>query len=274
MKRATVLVAVAPICAALLAAHAAASVAPVHGRSAYYVCEGSGKPTVVLEAGSPDDSSVWRAVQASVARFTRVCAYDRAGLGRSEPAAASGRTALTQVGDLHALLSAARIRGPYVIVGHSWGGALAQLFATRYVRETAGVVLLDPFYFTPAMVSHLRPGFGPGPVTKVEHVDLLGSIKQLQAIRSFGSLPLVLVTHGTPSLNSDALTFDRAVVARSSNGVLVTARASTHMIPLAPPKGQPAVVVAAIRGVVQATRRGRRLPGCRSLFPGLDVGCR
>src|ERR671936_2115301 len=96
--------------ARLAAVTAAALVAAVHGRvpvdghAMYYRCEGSGHPTVVLEAGSPDTSAVWQWVEPALARVTRVCAYDRAGLGRSAPAPRTQhRTARTQVRELHSL---------------------------------------------------------------------------------------------------------------------------------------------------------------------------
>src|SRR5439155_3464994 len=135
----------------------------------FYECEGHGSPTVVLDAGSPDSSSAWRWVQPALARVTRVCAYDRAGIGRSAPAPAEQhRTAQTQVSDLHELLGKAHIPGPYVVVGHSWGGMLARLFAHDYPRDTAGAVLVDATtfpYLTPEKARRLprartREGIG------------------------------------------------------------------------------------------------------------------
>jgi pimeloyl-ACP methyl ester carboxylesterase len=105
---------------------------------------------------------------------TRVCAYDRAGLGQSAPAPATRRTARTQVEDLHALLSAARIPSPYVVVGHSWGALLARIFA-HDPRATAGVVLVDATtfpYLTPATAARL-----PRKKTR-EGIDLAATITE------------------------------------------------------------------------------------------------
>ena len=80
----------------------------------------NGSPTVLLEAGLGDSSAVWNRVQPEAAKFTRVCSYDRAGLGKSEPASAP-RTIEAVVEDLYALLTSAKISAPYVLVGHSLG---------------------------------------------------------------------------------------------------------------------------------------------------------
>jgi pimeloyl-ACP methyl ester carboxylesterase len=98
---------------------AASGFVTVNGHRMYYECTGSGRPTAVLDAGSPDTTTTWRWVQPRIARFTRVCAYDRAGLGRSAPARSGHRTPKTQVREFRLLLEKARIPGPYVLVGHS-----------------------------------------------------------------------------------------------------------------------------------------------------------
>ena len=131
----------------------------VGGHRMYYECSGQGGPTVVLDAGSPDTSATWRWVQPQIAQGTRVCAYDRAGLGRSSAAARGRRTPQTQVHELRVLLDEAKIPGPYVVVGHSWGGLLARLFAYVYPHQTVGAVLVDATtfpYLTPATARRLR----------------------------------------------------------------------------------------------------------------------
>ena len=113
----------------------------VEGHRMFYECSGTGLPTVVLDAGFPDTSTTCRSVQPQIARPTRVCAYDRAGLGHSAPPPRGHRTPRTQVRELRLMLAAAKIPGPYVVVGHSWGGLLARLFAYVYPTQTSGVVL-------------------------------------------------------------------------------------------------------------------------------------
>jgi pimeloyl-ACP methyl ester carboxylesterase len=103
---------------------------------------GTGTPTVILEAGLSAMSSVWGWIHPEVARFTKVVAYDRAGLGWSDPDGASF-TALNAACHLHDLLTVSGIESPYVIVGHSMGGLLARMFAAQYVDEVAGMVLVD-----------------------------------------------------------------------------------------------------------------------------------
>jgi pimeloyl-ACP methyl ester carboxylesterase len=106
-------------------------------------CVGTGAPVVVLEAGLGDGLLTWDAVQDSIAAFTRVCAYDRAGFGWSDPGPAP-RTSAQEVGELHALLRAAALPAPYVLVGHSMGGLNVRMYTFRFPGEVAGLVLVDP----------------------------------------------------------------------------------------------------------------------------------
>lgn len=115
----------------------------VGGHRLHIHCLGEGSPTVILEAANGGMSAHWVRVQQQVAKATRVCAYDRAGLGWSE-SGPEPRDAAQISSELHALLTnAAGIRGPYVLVGHSYGGLYARMYAERYSEEVAGVVLVD-----------------------------------------------------------------------------------------------------------------------------------
>jgi pimeloyl-ACP methyl ester carboxylesterase len=105
--------------------------------------EDHGGPTVVLESGTMAFSSYWAWVQPEIAKFARVVAYDRAGLGWSEPGP-KPRDAQHIAMELHTALRNAGIEGPYVLVGHSEGGLYAPVFATLYPDEVAGLVLIDP----------------------------------------------------------------------------------------------------------------------------------
>jgi pimeloyl-ACP methyl ester carboxylesterase len=105
-------------------------------------CVGQGSPPVVLDAGLGDFSAQWVRVQREVSGTTRVCTYDRAGMGWSKMGL-EPRDARQISGELHTLLSKAGIEGPYVLVGHSFGGMYMQTYAARYPEEVAGVALVD-----------------------------------------------------------------------------------------------------------------------------------
>lgn len=113
------------------------------GRKMNLYCLGKGSPTVVFEAGLSSWNMVWVDVQPVIARYTRACSYDRAGLGFSDPGPRPA-TAANIVSDLHALLKAGGIRPPYVLVGHSAGGLYVRLYADEYRSEVVGMVLVDP----------------------------------------------------------------------------------------------------------------------------------
>ena len=105
-------------------------------------CTGKSGPTVVLIAGAGDFSFDWGLVQSGVSRFARVCSYDRAGLAWSDPGP-TPRTMRQDAYELHTLLKAARIKAPYVLVGHSIGGLIARVYAEQYPDEVVGMVLVD-----------------------------------------------------------------------------------------------------------------------------------
>src|SRR4051794_16226399 len=115
----------------------------VGGYRLHINCVGTGSPSVVIDAGWGDWSASWSSwVQPEAAKTTRVCTYDRAGMGWSE-AGPLPRTAETFARELHTLLHNARIPAPYVLVGHSAGGLTARVFAHAYAAEVAGVVLIE-----------------------------------------------------------------------------------------------------------------------------------
>ena len=129
----------------------------VDGRKLYVECQGTGSPTAVFISGYRNNAAIWTTPPAAgvvpvfiaVAKFTRVCAYDRPGtildathLSRSDPVSMP-RTTEGVVFELHDLLDAAKIEGPYVLVAHSLGGLFARLYAATYPGEVAGLVLVD-----------------------------------------------------------------------------------------------------------------------------------
>jgi len=114
----------------------------VDGYRLHLNSRGEGSPSVVMDAGLGGSSLVWSWVQPEVAKVTRVCTYDRAGLGWSDPGP-SPRTSRRIVEELRIALARAEVPGPYVLVGHSFGGFNVRLFAYLYPNEVAGLVLVD-----------------------------------------------------------------------------------------------------------------------------------
>ena len=166
----------------------------VGGHRLHLSCTGSGTPTVVLEPGAGGMSSILGWIAPAVARATRVCVYDRAGRGWSEPAdsAQDGAQIAT---DLHTLLQRGHVPGPYVLAGHSFGGLYVLTFAARYPNEVAGMVLVDST--APASAANPgtpSPGHG-GSSDGMSRVSALVStaarlgLARLYAQSDFGSLP-------------------------------------------------------------------------------------
>ena len=111
-------------------------------RQMHLLCQGQGSPSVILESGIPGTSLGWASVMEDIASFARVCVYDRAGYGWSE-AGPEPRTISSITGELRELLRTARVDPPYVLAGHSFGGLVVQLYASRFPEEVAGIVLVD-----------------------------------------------------------------------------------------------------------------------------------
>jgi pimeloyl-ACP methyl ester carboxylesterase len=122
----------------------------VGGHRLHLSCTGTGGPTVVLLGGMGETSAAWGLVQPAVSASTRTCAYDRAGQAWSD-SAPGAKDGMQVAADLHALLRRAGEPGPYVLAGHSVGGAYAMVYAAQYPDDVAGLVLLDsssPHQFT------------------------------------------------------------------------------------------------------------------------------
>jgi pimeloyl-ACP methyl ester carboxylesterase len=153
----------------------------VGGHRLHLNCTGSGSPTVVLEPGLGEVSPAMGWIAPVVARDTRVCVYDRAGRGWSDPADGP-QDAVQTTTDLHILLDHARIPGPYVLAGHSFGGLYILTFAANYPDQVAGMVLLDS----------TAPVPGPVPPTKAGSYDLVSRISALlPAVAHLGAAHLI-----------------------------------------------------------------------------------
>jgi alpha/beta hydrolase fold len=167
------------------------------GRTLYLECAGEGSPLILLEAGDEAGVDQWQPVFASLAAETRTCAYDRAGIGQS--AAANGCRGVDELlGDLEALLAAAQLAGPYLLVGTSGGGYLMAGFAARHPDDVAGLVLLE----TPKAITisslppAVRADISCDSPSNIEHRDYIAVEHDVWDARSeIGDFPMTIVTN-------------------------------------------------------------------------------
>ncbi len=122
--------------------HPPGSLIDAGGYKMHLYCTGQGASTVILDAGLGDSWMSWQPVQSRIATFARVCSYDRAGMGWSEPRPAP-RTSRSIAEELHSLLRNARVPAPYILVGHSFGGYNVRIYTDRYRQDVAAIVLID-----------------------------------------------------------------------------------------------------------------------------------
>ena len=214
----------------------------VGGRKMHIYCTGDGNPTVILDSGLGDSSLSWKKVQPEIAKFTRVCSYDRAGLGFSDPSA-QPRTSKVIAEELHGLLQAASVPPPYVIVGHSMGGYNVRVYASMYRSDIVGMVLVDASHpdqenrFPPELknlegswhreaefITYTMPFGVPrflglcdnDPTTRAADCNWRASREQLAEINAFpesaaetaatgslGDLPLAVLSHDPDKPSSD-----------------------------------------------------------------------
>lgn len=180
----------------------------VGGYKMHINCTGHGSPTVILEAGRGGSSIDWALVQPEVAGFARVCSYDRAGYGWSEPSP-HPRTAIAEVKELHTLLVNANIQGPYVLVGHSLGGMLVRVYAHNYPSEVVGMVLVDAV--------HEEKTIRLPELTKLE-LDRAGQqFRFLALLNSTGIMALAPQSIPNPGLPDEAYAQYQAILATTGH---------------------------------------------------------
>ena len=233
-------------------------------RSLYLECRGLGSPTVILEAGLTGDHRTWERVQPPLSESVQVCAYDRANISPSDPAPGP-RTAADSVDDLKALLDAAGIERPIILVGFSMGGIISQLYAATYPAEIAGLVLVesnhpdewDQFrqHLTPEQIEADREFSLDNP----EELDPYASFEETQAAGPLPAAPLVVVTApnatGQWPPDWDAELFDQLraeqqadLASRIPGGVQVFAEQSGHRVP----SEQPQIIIDAVQAVLES----------------------
>jgi pimeloyl-ACP methyl ester carboxylesterase len=191
----------------------------VDGRLVRLRLLGASGPSVVLISGLGDRMRTWDAVQPTVATFARVLAYDRPGIGGSEPGP-TPRTVSRMVDELHALLPRTGLRAPYVIVGHSLGGFVAQLYAARHPGDIAGIVLVDPslagFYIRAESLPEWKDASGAqaramaaaSAGVRAENDAFDQDVIEVRDAPPLPAVPTVLLTsthHGPPSEKPSAL---------------------------------------------------------------------
>ena len=257
----------------------------IGGRKLTLLTQGTGGPPVVIEAGyglPAVESDQWKPVRDEIARTSQVCIYDRAGLGSSDAVSKKPRTSRDVAEDLHKLLTAAKIRGPYVLVGHSVGGLHVRVFAGMYPKDVAGVVLVDSTHPDQdskwlAALGPAQPGEDPAvqrardfltsrmtkPAEKPEPLDMAASGAQVRAAGALGNKPLAVVTHSpnwkmVPDLPDEVSKKLEDVSQQLQNELALLSTDSTHVI--ATKAGhhvhvdEPELVVKAIREVVSKAR--------------------
>ena len=258
----------------------------VGAHSLHLVCVGQGSPTVVLDTGSGETYESWQSIIDRIAKETRVCAYNRAGYGRSEPGPLprdSGREAE----ELRTLLDKAGIKAPYLLLGHSLGGLNMQVFASQYPKLVAGMVLIEPpplqFILgqqfpelyqrakqeAPSLLAMAEQARKASKLLEASFFETLASehemmlsetAQQLLAIESFGNVPLIVMGAGQPqpAFGDQAQAFQQfwiaqsqSLASKSTRGAFVLVQESGHYIYLDAPDS----VLEAIRQVIKQARQ-------------------
>ena len=247
-----------------------AGVADVGGYMLAYRCQGTGSPTVLLEAGlDSGGSSAWQGIIDDVADLgVRACTYDRAGTGTSDPRPErpEAPTATDQADELHRLMAAATIEPPFVLVPHSYGGLVARMFADRSPDEVAGFVFED---VSTAWEIDLWPRFDDSPwIDGGQKVDIEATEGQVLDAAGLGDRPAFVVSQdtydeeGIPSWAAPIFARQQArLAALGSDVVHVRADGVGHFIH----EDRPELMLVAIEGVVDAVRDDTPLPACEEL---------
>jgi pimeloyl-ACP methyl ester carboxylesterase len=226
-------------------------------------CQGTGTPTVILESGLAQPMLNWGRVPSDVAKFTRVCAYDRAGIGDSAEGV-EPRTSQRMVEELHTLLSRTKIAGPYLLVGHSFGGLNVRLYASEFPSEVTGIVLLDASTedqqsrYAALLPSPSKELFLRKEANNREKADIAASSEEVRAIASAPAVPTEVLTalfespvDSAPNrveLEQAWYEMQSQLASRFPRGRHILVKNSHHFIQ----RDQPDVVVNAIREVLAA----------------------
>jgi pimeloyl-ACP methyl ester carboxylesterase len=243
------------------------------GQRQWIRCAGSGGPTIVLVAGLTGWSRDWTAQVPAWRRAGRVCVYDRPGLGHS-PARVGTRNIDSGVHarELRALLAAAGEHGPYLLVGHSYGGLIVRSFLDRYPGEVAGMLLLEA---VPPGMSDLYSGYGHTFAEAGTRIDLDASSRATGYLAPLPGLPLVVVTADHPE--SWAPTWVGRVWTRENDRAAAASRNSLRLVAVNAghqlQHDSPRLVVASVELLRTTLRRHHLLPTCDSRWRTVRATC-
>jgi len=231
-------------------------------RGLYVRCTGSNSPTVVLEGGDEDTSDSYAFAEPSISKVARTCVYDRANLGGSDPDAGP-RELSDLVGDFEALLRAAKIPGPYVLVGTSGGGYISAGYAYEHPDEVAGMVFVDvgaPFRNPPQEIVEETDPSNP---SNVERRDYLQIEKDAWAARKrIGDIPVTIISNEYSTAEIDGSPYPseargmRRNVSDQKGWLVLSPRAKQLVVHTghAVEEQDPQLVIDAILGVARAAR--------------------
>ncbi|PYZ97646.1 alpha/beta hydrolase [Alteribacter lacisalsi] len=202
---------------------------------------GSGKPLIVMEAGYGDHSGKWADLPQKLEETARVFTYDRAGLGKSGPPPAGPRTTREMVSELNQLLKKANLPPPYILVGHSYGGVNAQVFAAAYPKKVKGVVLLDSTpsdyreRFLPLMTEPFQYAYIKQFTLEGNHEEFMESLNQLKRTGFPRNILLTVVSagkkdHYSPRAQSLWNIMQKETAAQSDCSTFIIAENSGHYI--------------------------------------------
>jgi pimeloyl-ACP methyl ester carboxylesterase len=227
----------------------------VGGHTLHINCVGEGSPTVILESALGATSVDWANIQPEVANTTRVCAYDRAGTGWSEPGPGPGDPQQI-AGELHILLGNAGIDGPYVLVGHSFGGLYVRMYADLYPNEVEGMVLVDSSHPEQSRRSAEAQAASEASSAEEFRATPETSAQVLLSTQSLGDKPLSVITAGEQE--PIWLELQDELAALSSDSVHRVVEGATHESLLYDQRDAQ-VTSMAILEVVEAVRNGQPL---------------
>lgn len=228
-------------------------------------CQGTGSPTVVMDSGLNMPMNTWGNVPQEVAKFTRVCVYERAGIGESDSAPQQLRTSKDVVADVHKLLQNAGENSPFVLVGHSFGGLNMRFYSSLYPQEVVGIVLVDSSHpeqyqrYANLQKAEEREKYlrheGGG---NSEGINLLASAEEIKNAPPISSIPLIVLSAENENPDQEEKLFIKDhhelqvdLERLSPKGKLILVKDSGHFIQ----KDRPDIVIDSIKTIYESLKQ-------------------